>query len=85
MAAGLGQQLWWGSGRCPPGSDAHSMMKELAPRGSHVRAIMHSGFSLGFLWDTAVSTEPSVYWHGPHRWCREVFMESVCMCLIFNP
>ena len=51
------------------GSSAHCVIKELVTRGSHVRAMMHSGVSLGFLGDTAVSTEPSVPWN-----CRAVML-----------
>lgn len=73
-----------GLGALSTGSDTHSVMKELVPRGSHVRAIIHSGSSPGFLWDTAVSTVPSAPWCGRARWRWEVFMGSVYMCLIFN-
>lgn len=51
--------------RCPPrGSAARHGIKELVTCSLQGSALMHSAFSLRFLRDTAVSTEPSVPWHG---------------------
>lgn len=69
LEASLGQPvmgLWVPS---TLGSSAHCVMKELVTRGSHMRAMMHSRVSLGFLGDTAVSTEPSVPWN-----CRAMML-----------